>query len=168
MKPDITVLLTCMGGDLAPEFLISLNESERYNVTTIAVDGNPRAIGRYFARHFEVVPMGAADNYIESILAIVEKYAVELVMAGSDGEALAMSLAREEFSRLDCQIACPDATVLQNLNNKALTYEKLQEAGMICAEWYQACGTIELDEAIKEIYDGYGEAVLKPLPILGL
>ena len=162
MKPEITVLLTCMGGDLAPDFIIPLNESDRYNVTTVAVDGNPSAIGRHFAEHFEVVPMGTAVNYIESILAIVKKYGVELVLAGSDGEALALSVAKEEFSKFNCQIACSDAEILRNLNHKVRTYKKLQEAGIICAQWYQASDTIELDKFIKEIYDVYGEVVIKP------
>ena len=162
MKKSITILMTCTGGDLAPEYLLAMKNSSRYDVTMIAVDGNPDAIGRHFADAFYVVPMGGADDYISTMKSIVQKHKVDLIIVGSDGEALSLTANREIFESAGCKIACPSANILKELSNKASTYTRLQQAGVDCAKFHSVDNLSDLQSAVENLHAEFGELVVKP------
>ena len=61
----VKVLLTCVGGELAPEMIISLKSSIRHDVIVIGVDANEQAAGRIFCDEFAVVPFGSDISYVK-------------------------------------------------------------------------------------------------------
>lgn len=163
MKKDkVKILMTCSGGDLAPEYIMAMKNSDRYDISVLAVDGNESAIGRHFADNFSVVPLGHAENYIDSILALVKEHGIDLIIAGSDGEALSLSLNAEIFSKEGCTIACPSAQVLSLLSNKLMTYRLLKESGIPCADFEEAASLDQLQKASQSMYEKHKEIVVKP------
>lgn len=161
-KPAINLLMTCVGGDLASEYLKAYKESRCYDVCVTGVDGRSDAVGQYFCDYFYTVPMGGAQDYIDRMIDIVIERHIQLIIPGSDGEALALSLHRQVFADQGCQIAAPDFKILQTLNDKAQTYQKLSDANLPCADWYSVNSHDELQKATKDIYDRYAEFVIKP------
>lgn len=161
-RRKINILMTCTGGDLAPEYICAMKNSTRYDVSVLAVDGNPEAIGQYFADHFRTVPMGHADNYIDTIRALVREFGITMILAGSDGEALALSSAKQVLAAEGCTVCCPDPEVLANLANKADTYIKLREAGIPHADFASVSSLDGLQAAITDFAQQYGEFVIKP------
>lgn len=158
----VNILMTCTGGDLAPEYIKAMRGSSRYNVSVLAVDGNPNAIGRHFADHFRVVPMGHADNYIDTIESLVREFKINIIIVGSDGEALALSANRERIEKAGCIVCCPDAEVLARLANKAETYQMLADAGIAHADFKPIDNLSDLQSAVILFHERFGELVVKP------
>ncbi len=161
-KEKVNVLMTCCGGDLAPEYIMAMKNSVRYDITVLAVDGNANAVGKNFADYFSVVPMGQADNYIDTILGLVRQYQIDLIIAGSDGEALSLSFNKVVFAKEGCVVACPSTDVLSQLSNKLTTYKVLKNAGISCADFMEASTAEELQKSTEDMYDRHSEIVIKP------
>lgn len=161
-KEKINILMTCSGGDLAPEYIMAMKASTRYDISVMAVDGNPNAIGKNFADKFSVVPLGHAENYIQTVLDLVKTHHIDLIIAGSDGEALSLSLNRDIFAKEKCTIACPPVEVLSQLSNKLLTYQILKESGISCADFMEASTLDQLQKATQEMHARHEEIVIKP------
>jgi carbamoyl-phosphate synthase large subunit len=151
-----------MGGDLAPEFILAIKGSKVYDVEVIGVDVNPNASGELFADYFYQVPMGDASNYIETILDIVKKHKINLILPGSDGEALALSIKKDSFLQEQCQIATIDSLNLQLLSDKSVQYKALQDAGVAIAKWQKAETIEELNHSVLQFFDEFEELVIKP------
>jgi carbamoyl-phosphate synthase large subunit len=162
MKKQITVLITCVGGDLVPAVVQGFNNSDKYDVTVIGADGRDNAIGQHFCDAFYKVPMGEADDYIDIIQDIVQRHNVQLIVPGSDGEALALSAHSALLKNNGCQVASPSSDILAILNDKAKTYQRLNEANIPCAQWYGVDDLETLNNATKTLYDTYSEFVIKP------
>ena len=161
-KEKVKILMTCSGGDLAPEYIMAMKNSDRYDISVLAVDGNENAIGRHFSDNFSVVPLGHAENYIESVLSLVKAHKIDLIIAGSDGEALSLSLNKDVFLKEGCTVACPSVDVLSLLSNKLLTYRILKEHGIACADFAEAATLDQLQNATRSMYEKHKEIVVKP------
>ena len=133
------VLVTCAGGDLYP-FLINFlkNKSKHKDLRVIAIDNKPNAIGKYFSDFFEEVPKGNSRNYIKKIKRIVDKYKVNLVIPGSDEEAVNLAKNRVVIEKKNTQLACIDYKNLKILSSKSETYKTLEENGFKLPNWQSA------------------------------
>ncbi|MCH8815936.1 MAG: hypothetical protein IH957_12765, partial [Chloroflexi bacterium] len=96
---SFTLLLTCVGGELAPQVIRYLKSSRRHDVKVIGVDADENAAGRHFADAFAVVPRGTDPQYVEAIAELAAKHGADLVLPTSDEEALAMSQSRDALER---------------------------------------------------------------------
>jgi carbamoyl-phosphate synthase large subunit len=151
-----------MGGDLAAEFITAAKGSQRYEIEIIGVNGTPSICGEVFADHFYQVPMGEASNYFEAILEIVKKHSVDLILPGSDGEALALSIKRDVLKEYGCMLANVDSSILQKISDKSIQYEILQKSGIPIAEWSKITTIEELDSSVRDMVSKFGEVVIKP------
>lgn len=133
------ILITCAGGDLSP-FLINFlkNKSKHKNLKVIAIDNKPNAVGKYFADFFEEVPKGNSRNYIKKIKKIISKYKVNLVIPGSDEEAINLAKNRVVVEKKNTQLACIDYKNLKILSSKSETYKTLENNGFKLPSWHSA------------------------------
>jgi predicted ATP-grasp superfamily ATP-dependent carboligase len=159
----ITILLTCVGGELAPKMLLDLKLNSRHKIKVIGTDVNPLATGRHFCDVFAVVPSGLDSNYSKVIKELSVKHGVNLVIPTSDEEAVAISSSREIFKSEGIQLACTDHSTLIVLTNKAKTYEKLVEYGVHTPMWSQVNTTNDLKQVVQDMYNQLGEVVVKPV-----
>ena len=92
----VKVLLTCVGGGLIPQAIRFLKNSKVHKNTKVyGVDMNPSATGKYFADYFQTVPNGKSKNFINQIIKICRKFKINLIIPGSDEDALNLSKNRK-------------------------------------------------------------------------
>ena len=94
---DINIILTCIGSPMAWEMIKSFSSATSLNVKVIGVDMNRRAIGRNFLRSFYTVPSGKDPRYVEIIMDICKKEAVDVIVPGSDEESFTLAENLELF-----------------------------------------------------------------------
>ena len=162
-----TLLLTCVGGELAPLVIRLLKTSKRHTVRVIGVDESSDAAGRHFADVFVRVPGGRDPDYVPSIAEIVAAEGVDLVLPTSDEEALALAEARGQIESDGCRLACAAAEVLRTVSNKADTYDALKTLGINVPDWTRAATIESLAAGVDEIVGRLGEAVVKPAEARG-
>ncbi len=159
---SFTLLMTCVGGELAPFLIRLLKESPRHDIKVIGVDARADAGGRHFADAFAIVPLGTDARYVDAIGDLVTAHKVDLVLPTSDEEALALSRTRERIEALGCTVACADHAALAIFSDKVLAYRRMAELGLPAPDWRAAETLDELAEAVDELYRAHGELVVKP------
>ncbi|MBM3558953.1 MAG: hypothetical protein FJX53_03505 [Alphaproteobacteria bacterium] len=157
-----TLLLTCVGGELAPHVIRTLKHGGRRPVRVVGVDISANATGRHFVDRFTTVPRGTDPAYVEAIARLVAEEGVNLVLPTSDEEALALSAARSAIETGACHLACADAATLQLVSNKADAYDRFAELGLPTPDWMRATTLDELADSVKSFVRRRSEAVVKP------
>ena len=89
-----TILITCVGGDLAPQMIQQLKLNSRHDIKVIGVDANIEASGQYFCDEFSIVPFGGDPSYISIIQKLILLHNVDLIIPTSDEESLILSKYR--------------------------------------------------------------------------
>ena len=125
-----TILITCVGGELAPQMIQELKLNSRHDLKVIGVDVNIDAVGKYFCDEFSVVPFGSDSSYSAIIQKLVQLHNVDLVIPTSDEEAIALASSRKLIEKNACQLACVESKTLNILTDKAKTYSFLKENGV--------------------------------------
>ncbi len=120
-----TLLMTCVGGGMSAQAIHFAKNSVRHDVRVIGVDADENAQGRHFADVFYATPFTESADYIPFLVDVVKSQKVDLILPGSDEEALVLAKHRRQFEECSCQIACPDYKTLEVLANKAETYRRL-------------------------------------------
>lgn len=164
---NFTVLLTCVGGDLAPQTIRYLKDSSRHRVTVVGIDMRPDATGGFFADHFHVVPAGSAPDYVGTVADLIERYKVDLVLPTSDEEALALAENRDILTGRGSRLACAPIEVLRMVANKADTYAWLERHGVPVPAWRRAADLDQLADAVKALLTSHGDVVVKPAAMRG-
>ncbi len=155
-------LMTCAGGELAPQMIKLLKSSTRHDIRVIAVDSNEDAIGRLFSDEFQTVPRGSSPDYVEAMAEVVAKWNVDLVLPASDEEAVALAANREAIEVNGCQLACASSKTLKIVSNKVACYEHLNALGMPTPEWRQTLTLEAVKSAAEEILSERDDVVIKP------
>ncbi len=157
------VLITCVGGELMPQFLFSLKNNKEIKVTLVGIDSNSEARGKYFCDKFYQVPKGRSNEYIRKLQKIVIEEKISLIIPASDEEALKVSKHYDFFKSNKTKIACTDFETLKILNNKEKTYSFLEKKGYQLAKWSTANTGYGFFNQVKNFYDLNGSLVIKPI-----
>ncbi len=157
-----TVLITCVGGELAPQMIRELKLNSRHDIKVVGVDANINAIGKYFCDEFSVVPFGSDPNYSIIIQKLIQLHNVDLVIPTSDEEAIAMSYSRKLIEKSGCQLACVESETLDILKDKAKTYDFLKENGVHVPATKIIKNYNSLKLIVESMYKKHGAVVIKP------
>ena len=157
-----TVLITCVGGDMAPQMIQELKNSKRHQVRVVGVDANDNAIGRYFCDEFAIVPYGNDLKYGESIQKLVDLHNIDLIIPTSDEESIALASLKPNLENSGCALACIDSNVLEVLTNKAKTYQFLKNHGVHTPKTQVVENFEYLKRVVNSMYEEFGECVIKP------
>ena len=148
-----SLMMTSVGGEMSAQTMMFAQNSQRHDVRVVGVDASEKATGKYFADAFYTVPFADDPSYISSVLKIVSNEAVQLILPGSDEEALMLAKHRELFEKQGCQVACPDYQTLEILANKAETYRAISKIeGLNVPVWKEVSDQNELLDALDEVY----------------
>jgi carbamoyl-phosphate synthase large subunit len=158
----ITVLLTCVGGELAPQMIKNLKSSKRHDIRVVGVDVNQQSVGKFFCDEFYTAPPGSDSSYVDRIVELILKHGIDLVIPTSDEESLALSNKSEYLIKSGAVLACVDIDTLSVLNDKAKTYSKLMDNGIHVPKWKKAVNFDELLTIARDMYKQYGDIVIKP------
>ena len=159
----VKVLLTCVGGGLTPQVIRFLKNSKIHKNTKVyGVDMNSSATGKYFADYFQTVSNGKSKNFINQIIKICRKFKINLVIPGSDEDALNLSKNRKRIETNITKIACVPFNVLNILSNKSKTYNYLEKFNIPLPIWYTVKNQKELFSCIKKLIRKKRDIVIKP------
>jgi carbamoylphosphate synthase large subunit len=158
----LTMLITCVGGELAPEILRGLRASERYEIKLVGVDMATDAVGRNFCDHFEVVPRGDDPAYPEAILTLTDRHGVDLVYPTSDEEAVSLAAIEDDLKARGVRLAANSHEFVSLVSDKIATYKRLDEVGIATPTWVAVDSRAELPGAVEELMSRTGSAVVKP------
>ena len=159
----LRVLLTCVGGGLSPQAIRFLKKSKVHQNTKVyGVDMNPDASGRHFVDYFQVVSNGKSKKFIKQIDQICKRFKINLIIPGSDEDALNLSKNKKKIERNSRKIACVSYKTLKILSNKYETYKHLENNKISLPIWYLAKNQKELLQCIKKLIIKKKDIVIKP------
>ena len=160
---SIKILLTCAGGGLAPHVIRMFKESKVYKNTKVyAVDINKNASGKYFADYFQTVSNGKSKNFIRQINKICKKFKINLILPGSDEDALNLTKNRHIIETNYTKIASVSFKTLKILSDKSKTYNYLKKFNIPTPLWYLAKNKKDLFNCIKKFTLKKKDIAIKP------
>lgn len=157
------VLMTCVGGTLAPDLLIHLRADLRLMPYLVGVDASPSAQGRCYVDAFYQVPWGEEKGYVESIVRIVKEHRVDIVLPGSDQEAFVLSRNRDLISAAGAVTLASPTEVLDLIRDKQATYKALERAGIQVPEYVCVADIAQLQAAMSNYGYPNRSVVVKPI-----
>ena len=125
LKKKISILITCVGGELSPTSIKFLKKNPNYNIKVVGTDLNNNAIGKYFCDKFYKVPKSSSKNYVKNILKIATKNKINIIIPTSDEETLALSKKKEVFEKKKIYLLSSNYQTLKIFSNKEETYKTL-------------------------------------------
>jgi carbamoylphosphate synthase large subunit len=161
------MLVTAAGGALAPLNIRLMKASQRHDVWVAAVDTNEDAVGRHFADHFTVVPKGDDPGYADAVAEIVKQNDIDIVLPWSDEEALSLAGNRERIEETGAVLTCTSSATLQMMNDKAVSFRVLEDAGISVPDWSVAEDKESLQTAIDRYRSEKRDFVVKPIVARG-
>ena len=159
---NFKILLTCVGGEFAPNLILSIKNDNKISTTIIGTDKKKDAIGKKFCDFFYQVPKANDKNYIKKIVLICKKNKIDLVLPTSDEEAYTLSKNRKFIENNKTKLACTDFNTIKIFNSKKATYEKLKQFNIPTPEYIIIKKSSLLDIEINKMLKKYREIVIKP------
>lgn len=159
---DITILITCIGGQLSPYILTSLKKSKFFNVRIIGTDMDKNTPGKRFVDSFYPVESGDSEGYCNSILNICMDENVQIVLPTSDEEALSIAKNKTLFDQNNILACVPPKEFADILSNKADMFDWLKERDLPLPDYLRVNSVDDLYKA-AELF-GYPENsfIIKP------
>jgi len=162
MKPmkDITVMLTSVGGPVAPSYVHCLKTVQERHITVIGVDSSLENAGRFIVDAFEKVPLVRdEDEYVKAMLEISTQYNVDAIVPSSETESLALAKHRDRFEDIGTKLICSNYEIIKLCSDKSLFCDVLKEHGFPAPEIYSVKTLKQFKEAAKAL--GYpGKAII--------
>ena len=97
---ELRVLLTSVGGLVAPRIIQTLRKSAKEDdkrIFIVGTDMRKDVVGFYFVDKSYVVHPGTSEGYIQKIHEICKDENINIIIPASDEELLAISMEREKF-----------------------------------------------------------------------
>lgn len=160
-KKKLKVLVTGAGSPGGPGILKCLRMMpDRWDI--VGADANPRAAGRYLVDEFVQLPIASEKHFIDSVLYICQKNAIDVVIPLVTGELLTFAENKADFSRAGIVVVVSDSYGLKIANDKVALYEALEAAAIPVPDFRVALDTTQLKIAAQSL--GYPErpVVMKP------
>lgn len=148
MKKKICILLTSVGGELAPQLINCFKKTKVFSkIKIVGVDIKKNVLAKYFLDKYYQVPLTSSKTYIKKIKKIIKKEKVNLILPGSDEESLLIAQNLEQKKNIT--IANSSFKTLKVLSNKIETYKKLEKHGILTPLWFEIKNAKELKNKIK-------------------
>ena len=91
------ILITSVGGTLAPFLINKIKNGKFKDLKITGTNQSNKCIAKYFLDNFVVTPSGNSTKYIDHMKKIVKKFNIDLLIPGSDEEALNLSKNKKYF-----------------------------------------------------------------------
>jgi len=160
---SLKVLLTACGCPGSSTLIRMLKHNGEREVNIIGTDMDDEAIGRFFTENFYQVPSGKSDDYISTMLEIVEKEKPDVLFPQSTYEVYPLAKHKNEFEQLGSPVVVSDPKAIEIANNKYKMYEILNKKTDLPLPRYKLAKSLsEFLDAIEHL--GYPEkpVIFKP------
>jgi carbamoyl-phosphate synthase large subunit len=158
----LKILVTSVGGGLAPQFLRYFKKIKKHDIIIYGVDVNKNSISKQFLDFFQKTGRGNTKQFLLDVKKIVRKNKINIIIPGSDEDALNLSKNRKYIENKITQLASVDYNILKILSNKEKTYKFLNKNNIAAPEFFVVRNKKNLINRIKEIYTKHQIAVIKP------
>lgn len=138
---DINVLVTATGCASVGEQILKALRLSTLPLHITASDCDAKSTGAPLADAFQLVPKANHPHYAEMVLDLCRKHKIQALFIGSEAELLALSSARDEFSREGIFLPLQPENVLALCLEKARLYAALNALG-IATPWYRHIGSL--------------------------
>jgi carbamoyl-phosphate synthase large subunit len=160
----LTVLLTASGVPGTAALVRALRENGERGVRVVGTDMSPLAVGMHLCDAFHIVPPGEDPSFVDALLEICAREAVDAVLPQSSFELQALAEARRRF---DAAVLVADPEAVRRSNDKAETYALLDTIGAPGPAWRCARGRARVEQAARELGYPLEEIAVKPLESSG-
>ena len=157
-----TLMLTSGGGELVPQLIQHLKSSRRYDLKVVIVDAGDGGIARYMADGYKRVPFGGEPGYVNEVAEFALQQEVNLIIPGSDEEAVDLAQNRDMLESRVCKLACADVDILKLFSDKSACYERLKSLGIAVPLYKEVDSKESLEATVEYFLDQLGGCVVKP------
>ena len=157
------IIITSVGGPLAPLLTKFLKKDNQLsNIYIVGIDR--RKIKKILNLDaFYTVKMKNKNYFLKKFLQICKKEQIDLIIPGSDNEALIFSKFKNRFLRNGVKILVNDYSVVKKITNKYLTYKILKKKGIKTPNFKLAKNISELKKVLKKFDYPNKDVVIKPI-----
>ena len=160
----MNIILTCIGGVLGAQRILNFKKIKKYKkkLSIIGLDYNEN-INKNLCDYFFKVGYGSSKKFISDVLQIVKDFKVNLIIPGSDEEALNLSRNSLLFQKLNCKIETSDLSTLKIISDKEKTYKFLDKNNLSPPKWTISQNKQNLIKNVEYLFnDGISEIIVKP------
>ena len=158
----INILLTCAGSELSPLIYKKIKESNRYrNTKVIGIDQKNQLANKYFFDDFYKVSKNKI-KYLKQIKSIIKKKKINLILPGSDEEALILSSNKKLLEKKNLKIACTNYKNIKIFSDKVSTLKFLEKNKINVGTWDAAKNKLDLIRTIIRFFKKFETVVIKP------
>jgi len=160
----LNILFTSAGGARAADLFYQIKKKSIYQPLKIhATDTKKNIKIKRLVDSFNQVPYPTNKSYTKKIINIVKKNSIELVIPGSDEEAIKLSKVKKKLSRLGTDLACVDYKNLKFFKDKSSTYKKLDKIKIRKPSWKKVLNLKQLYFVVTKLAKKQKEMVIKPV-----
>ena len=102
-------------------------------------------------------------NYFDKITKLIKDNKINLIIPGSDEEAIFFSKFKNKIQKFNCKVCSIDFKYLKKFTNKKSTYETLDKNKIRRAIWFESKNFLELKRHIDNLKVKNKEIVIKPV-----
>jgi carbamoyl-phosphate synthase large subunit len=144
----VTVLVSASGAPGTAALLRALRENGERDVRLVGTDRSGHAVGRHLCDAFHLVPPGADPDFVDAVVDVVEREAVDVVLPQSSHDLQALAENRQRFA-VPVLVSPPDA--IRRSNDKAETYALLHRIGVPAPEFRRVQGAAAVAAAARDL-----------------
>lgn len=158
----VRILMTSVGGLVAPNMIRSLRHSTDNNIFIVGVDAKHDAVGFHFVDKSYIVLPGESEGYGKQLLNIAEKEDIDVVLPLSDEELLALASYKPRFEKRGICVACSDFETVKTALDKGFMLQFLRDKGLPCPDFRIPHTIEELKRSVMELGYPKKKVVFKP------
>jgi carbamoyl-phosphate synthase large subunit len=162
MPPDeVTIVVTGAGAPGIRGTLHCLRHNfDNVPVRVVGVDVDSQAVGRFFLDDFAQVPPPEDDKYGTAIVDLCGAMGASVIIPQTTRELAYFAAARSEFEAHGIQVVIASAEAIRRANNKLLTLQAFEAAGLPVPDYRLARTASAIEQAAFELgYPGTPVAV---------
>ena len=158
------LLITSTGGIRSSNLILQIKKKSKYRPLKVhAADVLANVQSKQFADSFTVLPKANNKKYIKEIIKIVRNKSINLIIPGSDEEAMKLSKEKKIIEKKGAKVASVDYKILKEFKNKLKTYQKLKKLKISAPKWKLAKNFSELKLAVNFFFRLKLDVVVKPV-----
>ena len=124
---DLTVLISACGGQFSPGLINCLKDNGERNIRLVGVDMTDDATILQMVDVLYKVPKVSESNYVDEILKICKKEAVDVIIPVMSAELLPLIDRKSEFDEIGVKLSVSDRNSVEISNNKYKFYKFLRD-----------------------------------------
>lgn len=152
---EITILVSAAGSPSMPGVLACYHCNGERNIRIVGMDMVDDPSIRYMVDAFYKVPPATAKDYCDIVLNICREENIDVYIPAISAEVSAVAAHLNEFADIGVKVSISNMESVSISNNKLLTYQTLERAGIPVPKYYGVHSIEEFVEGCKMM--GYPE-----------